>query len=254
HEKTFDSTRTTLLKKEKELQLKDSEIRMKSERLGGTTSAAEATRIRELKEWESKILAKEKEVGKQEVDLRTLESQLRERYENATRIDKQFQGQRRMYEDRETEFVSREKAIADQEATLRQRASEVNRQAAAVEERESDVQLKALELETKTHEGRSGGSTPGMRDLDRDAQLEAWEQRLRDREEEFKRRTYQKEKEMEMREGAVKARITTAAGAVEAEEAIAIEKKAARVKTGTPRLDDLLYGGIPFNSNVLFVG
>src|SRR5437879_5977514 len=94
HEKSFDSTRTTLLKKEKELQLKDSEIRMKSERLGGTTSAAEATRIRELKEWESKILAKEKEVGKQEVELRTLESQLRERYENATRIDKQFQGQR----------------------------------------------------------------------------------------------------------------------------------------------------------------
>ncbi len=331
HEKAFDSTRTTLLKKEKELQLKDSEIRMKSERLGGTTSAAEATRIRELKEWESKILAKEKEVGKQEVELRTLESQLRERYENATRIDKQFQGQRRMYEDRETEFVSREKAIADQEATLRQRAAEINRQAAAVEEaqkgvddrtkkyselfkdakmkeaavgsnaedirrqketlgtrekklsdmqanlqaeikrlneenrnllerakeieeRESDVQLKALELETKTREGRAGGSTPGMRDLDRDAQLEAWEQRLREREEEFKRRAYQKEKEMEMREGAVKARITTAAGAVEAEEAVAIEKKAARVKTGTPRLDDLLYGGIPFNSNVLFVG
>jgi len=26
------------------------------------------------------------------------------------------------------------------------------------------------------------------------------------------------------------------------------------VKTGTPRLDDLMYGGIPFNSNVLFVG
>src|SRR5437870_11820430 len=59
---------------------------------------------------------------------------------------------------------------------------------------------------------------------------------------------------MEMREGAVKARITTAAGEAEAEEAIAVEKKADRVKTGTPRLDDLLYGGIPFNSNVLFVG
>jgi len=59
---------------------------------------------------------------------------------------------------------------------------------------------------------------------------------------------------MEMREGAVKARITTPAGEAEAEEAIAVEKKADRVKTGTPRLDDLLYGGIPFNSNVLFVG
>src|SRR5437667_271451 len=86
------------------------------------------------------------------------------------------------------------------------------------------------------------------------AKPEAWEHRLREREEEFKRRTYQKEKEFEMREGAVKARITTAAGEAEAEEAVAIEKKADRVKTGTPRLDDLLYGGIPFNSNVLFVG
>src|SRR2546430_17735173 len=57
-----------------------------------------------------------------------------------------------------------------------------------------------------------------------------------------------------MREGAVKARISTAAGTAEAEEAVAVEKKADRVKTGTPRLDDLLYGGIPFNSNVLFVG
>src|SRR5439155_368019 len=82
----------------------------------------------------------------------------------------------------------------------------------------------------------------------REGQLEEWERRLREREEDLKRRTYQKEKEMEMREGAVKARITTPAGEAEAEEAIAVEKKADRVKTGTPRLDDLLYGGIPFNS------
>ena len=329
-EKSFDSTRTSLLKKEKDLELKESELRMKSERLEATHSAGEATRIRELKDWESKILAKEKEVGKKEVEVKTLESQLRERYENATRIDKQFQGQRRSFEDRETEFVSREKTIADQEAALRQRAAEIDRQASSVEEaqrglddktkkyaelfkdakmkeaaagsnaedvkrqektlasrekkvaemqsnlqteikrlneenrsllerakeleeRESDVQLKALELEGKAREGRAT-STPGMKDLDRDAQLEAWEHRLREREEEFKRRTYQKEKEFEMREGAVKARITTAAGEAEAEEAVAIEKKADRVKTGTPRLDDLLYGGIPFNSNVLFVG
>src|SRR5438105_4749015 len=328
-EKSFDSTRTSLLKKEKDLELKESELRMKSERLEATHSAGEATRIRELKDWESKILAKEKEVGKKEVEVKTLESQLRERYENATRIDKQFQGQRRSFEDRETEFVSREKTIADQEAALRQRAAEIDRQASSVEEaqrglddktkkyaelfkdakmkeaaagsnaedvkrqektlasrekkvaemqsnlqteikrlnqdnrsllerakeleeRESDVQLKALELEGKAREGRAT-STPGMKDLDRDAQLEAWEHRLREREEEFKRRTYQKEKEFEMREGAVKARITTAAGEAEAEEAVAIEKKADRVKTGTPRLDDLLYGGIPFNSNVLFV-
>jgi KaiC/GvpD/RAD55 family RecA-like ATPase len=329
-EKSFDSTRTSLLKKEKELQLKESELRMKSERMEATHSATEATRIRELKEWESKILAKEKELGKQEVELRTMENQIRERYESSTRIDKQFQGQRRMFEDRESEFVKREKAIADQEAALRQRTAEIERQTATVEEaqrgldgktkkyaelfkdakmkeaaagssetdirrqkealdsrekklkdmqanlqseikrlneenrmilerakeledRESDIQLKSLELETKARDSRSG-SMPGMRDMDRDSQLEAWETRLREREDDLKRRTYQKEKEMEMREGAIKSRITSAAGEAEAEEAVAIEKKAERVKTGTPRLDDLLYGGIPFNSNVLFVG
>jgi KaiC/GvpD/RAD55 family RecA-like ATPase len=331
HEKSFDSKRTSLLKKEKELELKESEIRMKSERAEGTHSAAEATRIRELKDWESKILAKEKEVGKQEVELRSMEGRLRERYENATGIEKQFQGQRRMFEDREQEFVAREKAISDKEASLRERSAEVERTARSVEdekkgidtktkkytelfkdakmkeaaagsseadfrrqkealdsrerklsdmqgnlqseirrlneenrtllekakeleERESDLHLQSLELETKTRETRASGSTPGMKDMGREAQLEEWERRLRDREEDLKRRSYQKEKEMEMREGAIKARITTPAGEAEAEEAVAVEKKAARVKTGTPRLDDLLYGGIPFNSNVLFVG
>ncbi|HYY48551.1 MAG TPA: ATPase domain-containing protein [Thermoplasmata archaeon] len=329
-EKTFDTTRTTLLKKEKELDLKESELRMKGERLEATHSAAEATRIRELKDWEQKILAKEKELGKQEVELRTLENRLKSQYENATRIDKQFQGQRRMMEDRESEFVAREKAIADQEAALRQRAAEIERQIASVEqaqsaldektkkysevfkdqkmkeaavgssaedirrqkealasrekkiaemqanlqseikrlneenralmerakeieERESEVQLRALELEGKAREGRAGAAA-GMRDMDRDAQLEAWEARLREREEELKRRTYQKEKEMEMREGAIKARIMSPGAEAAAEEAVDIETKAERVKTGTPRLDDLLYGGIPFNSNVLFVG
>src|SRR6059036_1499820 len=326
-EKSFDSKRTSLLKKEKELELKDSELRLKGEQVEATSPGADATRIRELKEWEKKILAKEKELGKQEVELRTMETRLKERYENATRIEKQFQGQRRMFDDRESEYVSREKKISDQEAALRERSTEIERQASAVEEaqhqlddktkkyaelfkdtkmkeaaagsneadtrrqkenldsrerklhemqtnlqaeikrlneenrnllekakeieeRESEVQLKSLELENKTREGRA----PGMRDMGREGQLEEWERRLREREEDLKRRTYQKEKEMEMREGAVKARITTPAGEAEAEEAIAVEKKADRVKTGTPRLDDLLYGGIPFNSNVLFVG
>ena len=327
-EKSFDSKRTSLLKKEKELELKDSELRLRGEQVEATHPGADATRIRELKDWEKKILAKEKELGKQEVELKTMETRLKERYENATRAEKQFQGQRKMFDDRESEYVSREKKISDQEAALRERSAEVERQASAVEdaqhqlddktkkyaelfkdakmkeavagsneadtrrqketldsrerklhemqtnlqaeikrlneenrnllekakeidERESDLQLKSLELENKTREGRG---TPGMKDMGHEAQLEEWERRLREREEDLKRRTYQKEKEMEMREGAVKARITTPAGEAEAEEAIAVEKKADRVKTGTPRLDDLLYGGIPFNSNVLFVG
>jgi len=156
---------------------------------------------------------------------------------------------------------SRERKLVDMQANLQseiKRLNEENRnileKAKELEERESDLHLQSLELETKTREVRASGTTPGMKDMGREAQLEEWERRLREREEELKRRSYQKEKEMEMREGAIKARITTAAGKDEAEEAVAVEKKADRVKTGTPRLDDLLYGGIPFNSNVLFVG
>jgi len=330
-EKAFDEKRTSLLKHEKDLELRESELRMKAERVEATHSVAETTRIKELKDWEVKILAKEKEIGKQEVELRTLETQLRERYDNATRIEKRFQEQRKILEDRETEMVSREKAVADREAALQERLADIERQAAAVEEaqrdidekakkygellketkmkeaaagssqeevnrkieslesrerklnemqanlqaeikrlneenrkllekskemeeKESEIGLRELEVETKVREARAAAATPGMRDMDREAQLEEWERRLREREEEFKRRMYQKEKEFELRESAVKAQISTGVSEAATEEAVAIEKKAEKVKTGTPRLDDLLYGGIPFNSNVLFVG
>src|SRR5437867_378193 len=330
-EKSFDDKRTQLLKREKDLDLKESELRLRGEQVDATHAGTDASRIRELKDWESKILAKEKEVAKKEVEVKTLETRLRDKSENATRIEKQLGGQRKSFDDRESEFVSREKKISDQEAALRERTAEIERQASAVEEaqrtldgktkkyaelfkdakmkeaaagssetetkrqkealdsrerkivemqsnlqaeikrlneqnrgllekqkeleeRESDLHLQSLELEGKAREARTAAPTPGMKDMGRESQLEEWERRLREREEEFKRRSYQKEKEFEMREGAVKARISTAAGTAEAAEAVAVEKKADRVKTGTPRLDDLLYGGIPFNSNVLFVG
>src|SRR5438876_12402000 len=93
---------------------------------------------------EKKNLAKEKELGKQEVELRTMETRLKERYENATRIEKQFQGQRRMFDDRESEYVSREKKVSDQEAALRERSTESERQASGVEgaQRELDDKTK----------------------------------------------------------------------------------------------------------------
>jgi len=329
-EKQVDEKRTALLKLEKDLQLRESELRMKMEQAQATTSRVETVRVKELKDWESKILSKEKELGKLEVELRTLENQLKERYENATRIERRFQEQRKIFEDREAEMVSREKSVSDKEAALEDRSEEVERQTGSVREaqtkleeqarrysellkdtkmkeaaagsnaqdlrrqqatledrekklasmqanlqaeikrlneenrgllekakemeaRESELSLREMELEQSQREARAAAATPGMRDLDREAQLEEWERRLREREDEFKRRQYQKEKELEMREVAVKAQVAT--GVTEtAEEAVAVEKRAEKVKTGNSRLDDLLYGGIPFNSNVLFVG
>src|SRR3989449_861439 len=167
-EKSFDSKRTSLLKKEKDLELKDSELRLRGEQVEATHGGADATRIRELKEWEKKILAKEKELGKQEVELKTMETRLKERYENATRVEKQFQGQRRMFDDRESEYVSREKKISDQEAALRERSTEIERQASAVEEAQhqlDDKTKKYAELfkDTKMKEAAAGSNEADTR-------------------------------------------------------------------------------------------
>src|SRR2546426_175210 len=320
------SARAEIEARAEEIRLRDADIstlKTEHEKMRQTLNAREASLAEREKEVKRTSIELTSQLRSSETKVKSVE----EREARLQELEKSFQGQRRMFDDRESEYVSREKKISDQEAALRERSAEIERQASAVEEaqhqlddktkkyaelfkdakmkeaaagsneadtrrqkenldsrekklhemqtnlqaeikrlneenrnllekakeieeRESDLQLKSLELENKTREGRA----PGMRDMGREGQLEEWERRLREREEDLKRRTYQKEKEMEMREGAVKARITTPAGEAEAEEAIAVEKKADRVKTGTPRLDDLLYGGIPFNSNVLFVG
>src|SRR5260221_601010 len=126
-------------------------------------------------------------------------------------------------DDRKSEYRSGEKKMSAQEGAVRERAVRDEHQGAAGEGGEQQHEDKAKKEGERVKGDKWKVAATG-------------------------------EKEMEMREGAVKARITTAAGEAEAEEAIAVEKKADRVKTGTPRLDDLLYGGIPFNSNVLFVG
>ena len=57
---------------------------------------------------------------------------------------------------------------------------------------------------------------------------------------------------MDAKEQSLRARVQ--AGMTDGVEEVTIEEKKERVKSGTPRLDDLLFGGIPFNSNLLFVG
>src|SRR3989449_6177660 len=162
-EKSVDDKRTQLLKREKDLDLKESELRLRGEQVDATHGGTDASRIRELKDWESKILAKEKEVAKKEVEVKTLETRLRDKSENATRIEKQLGGQRKSFDDRESEFVSREKKISDQEAALRERTAEIERQASAVEEAQRTLDGKTkkyaeLFKDAKMKEAAAGSS------------------------------------------------------------------------------------------------
>jgi KaiC/GvpD/RAD55 family RecA-like ATPase len=324
-----EERRAEAMKRAKELELRESALKMKMEQLQAQVATEEQERVRELKEWEDRILAKEKELGQADVELRRLENELRAKYEDATRIEQRIQEERDALLAREKEFVAREQAISDKEAALaaqgkelaqlratvqrarenleekerrygellksakmRQAEASTNqeelarraRELEAMERRvvemkegvkeeiqnlneanrvllakqkeleamENELSLRELEMETKARESRAAAATPGVVDLDRERQIELRERRLREREEEFKRRLYQKEKELEMREQALRAHLKGEAEV--AEEVAASEASVQKARTGTPRLDDLLYGGIPFHSNVLFVG
>ena len=326
---TLSARQKQLLQKDKTIQLRESEVNLRMEQLEAMAATKDAERIRELKDWERRILEKEKELGQLEVELKTLEDQLKERYENATSIEKRASGDRRHLEAKEKELLTREKRVSDAEAALEEVKSELERtrttmresagriqkkeaeyvtllkdtkvqQATAtssqdelgrrqaaldarqkkidemhenlkreierlsaenrrilqqkkeVETREQEVSLQALEFEEKARATRAIGATPGMKDTDKESYLAQWEERLREKEEEIRRLKYQADKEVEAKEKALRAQVQ--AGVSEAAQEVVIEEKKARVKTGTPRLDDLLYGGIPFNANVLAVG
>ena len=318
-----------LLKKEKEIQLGESQLKLRSEQVDATMSPDDAQRIREMKDWEEKLLGKEKELGTLEVELRTLEDEIKERYDKATHKEKRSVEDRRHVEAKEKELIAREQMISDKESAieagkaeierlrtnvkesstrLKERESEyvglltttkvqqatatsnegaVNARQAAldarqkkldemeaklrreiddrsretreilqmkkeIDRREQELTVMTLELETKKQQTRAAGSTPGVKDMTRDEGLSRWQEELQSRADELARREYQLKKEMAAKEQALRAQVQ--AGMTEGIEEVVIEEKKERVKSGTTRLDDLLYGGIPFNANLLFVG
>src|SRR3989454_931415 len=325
----LESRQKAFLQKEKAIQLKDSELRLKSEQLDATKAPKGTERTREMKDWEHKLLAKEKELGTTEVELKTLEDQLKERYENATNIEKRAADERKHLEAKERELMTREKMISDKESAIEKAPPEAERLKSAVKEgtarlkekeseyaellkstkvqqasasstedalksrqtaldarqrklddmqaslrkeidrlttenrellqmkkeverREQELTVKSLELDTKSRESRAAASTPGIKDMDKDAALSRWQDDLKRKEEELQRRQYQLTKEMDAKEQSLRAQIQS--GVTGGIEEVTIEEKKERVRSGTPSIDDLLYGGIPFNSNLLFVG
>ncbi len=336
---SVDTRRDEVIRKEKELQLKDSEVKLKIEQLDAQQAKDVKDRVRELKDWESKILAKDREVGGREVQLRQLQEELNQRQTDGDAYAAALQQERERLAGREQDLNALEKKISDSHATFEEQSAEidrrwkevletqkrlegreqeyttlykdaklreadfsttkeeVSRKMAAVDAREAKMKewqenlgavtrkmeeerrrllvqqkaleakvnqlsLKELELE-KQREAAHAVVAPagGPREMDQEQVWEMREKSFREREDEFKRRMYQKEKEMEARETAVKEQLRAAASAGATGTGEALEAtvqvtadRGDKHKTGTPRLDDLLYGGFAMNANILFVG
>jgi len=160
---------------------------------------------------------------------------------------------------RQAALDARQKKLDEMEAKLRREIDDRSRETREIlqmkkeiDRREQELTVMTLELETKKQQTRAAGSTPGVKDMTRDEGLSRWQEELQSRADELARREYQLKKEMAAKEQALRAQVQ--AGMTEGIEEVVIEEKKERVKSGTTRLDDLLYGGIPFNANLLFVG
>jgi KaiC/GvpD/RAD55 family RecA-like ATPase len=331
-EGAIEKLRNDTIQSEKNIELRESEIHMKIEELEAVLSKDQETKVREIKDWENKVMMKERDLGKLDVELRKLDKDTKTKADDMLRADARLQQQRLQLSDREKDLVIRQKQLSDLEASMTQRAQHMEQQINAVkaerdrldlkesdyaklfrsiketeaavvsaqeelkrqqgdvggerqkakaisenlssevkrlneknrklaerereiEQAQSDMQLRIMELDSRE---KALSQTPiaGLVDKEREKAIELREKRLREREEELRRRSYQKEKEMEALEISLKEKgrtLAVAAGeeVAPAEEVAATEDK---LKTGVARLDDLFFGGLRMNTNVLLVG
>lgn len=322
-QKDLEKQRQELLEKEGEL-----EIRERALEEGADLVTAGADVPQKLKKLEARLLQKEKDLSKREVQLRTKTEDLEEaakraqsqekkaekRLEKATSQEKDLKGMEKALAQREAKLEEREKdlerqlslleksiaEVKDKEAkyedlskTAHTRASKVakaeeeieagmetlqERQAKLeglqeklekereelttqhqtvlrkekeLEARESELKLRQMEVDQQLQESlKAGGGSDVLREKEKALQL--WEKRLKEKEQEMKARLYEKAKALKELETRLKE--GEPSEPLEEVEEIHEEMVQGRVASGTPRLDDLLLGGIPMGSQVLFAG
>lgn len=187
----------------------------------------EATRIKisSIAVQEDEISRKMTALEKREVKIKELESRLKDEHE-------QMNSKLRQLLEKEKDLKAQEAEIGLKHAELRAMEQEILESAEEVEEARVGYEAEEEDEREKTFEFR--------------------ERRLAEKEQEIKSKYYQREKELERRETALRAHLQKDVEEMEGavEEEYAVEK----IKTGVERLDDLLMGGMPFGSNVLYVG
>jgi KaiC/GvpD/RAD55 family RecA-like ATPase len=329
-----DTRRDEVIRRENDLGLMENEIKSKIEELETQQAQDVREKMAQLRDWESKIQARERELGQHEVKVRQSVEDMKKRVVESDAYAEALETERHRLAAREQDLNAREKRLSDMDATTNETIAEIERrwrevreahkrlevreaeyttlfkdaklreaefsgtegeaarrQAALdareqqitkwkkeleadtkafnaklrdlasrekiLEQKENGVSLKELEMEKREREAaRSAGR--GIQEADGGKVFDLREKRLREREEEFQRRVYQKEKEVEAREASLREQmkeITASPGSGNVEpHADTSPDRAGRLRTGMPRLDDLIYGGFPMNANVLFVG
>ncbi|MBN1677063.1 MAG: hypothetical protein JW880_00850 [Candidatus Thermoplasmatota archaeon] len=276
-----------LVEKEMSIKAAEDDLRQKSEKAERLIARADK-QMSDLIEKEGAVVVREKALADRESKLRAelegLDSRLAEmdsaravmgdrerQYEDLTSAARSKMSAVTVQEEevarKMTALAKREEKIKELETRLRTEHDQMSSRLRQLLEKEKDLkaqeaeiglkhaELKALEREIlesaeEVDEVRAEYEVP--EEDEREKAFQFREKRLMEREQELKSRLYQREKELERREAALRAHLRK--DVEEMEEAVEEEYAGEKIKTGIERLDDLLIGGMPFGSNVLYVG
>lgn len=182
--------------------------------------------------------------------LREREEKLRELAGKARKKVTDYDSLKEEIETKRIELQHKERTIRELEERLERESKSIGKRMEALIGREKELEEKEALVNLRVLGAQK--PSPASDHGEREKSLRIREERLRAKEREFKNWAYQREKELEMREQAIQQRLRE--DIEDMEELVTEERKVEKVKTGISKLDDLLYGGIPFNSNILFVG
>jgi len=243
--------------------------------------------MNELVDKETMLLAKQKAFTENEARLRAAAESVNAQIDELERLkasladkESQYKGLTDTVRDRIASLSSkedeagrrmaaldrREDAVKELDRRLKTEQERMNSKLKDLLEKEKDLQakeeslglkhaeLKVLEREVldSVEDVEVARGMPSDGSDERSKTLEVREQRLREKEQELKSRHYQREKELERREQTLKDHLRK--DIEHMEEKVEQEYAEEKVKAGIERLDDLMLGGMPFASNVLYVG
>lgn len=256
-----------LMDKEKELEARErafnlngGEAPMLLERYRAELSDKEAEARKREADLHARIQQLEAELKNREIELKLRDDELKLAKMSRPEANKELDQKIKGVQDKERKILELQESINSMKELLNDRDEELRGLKEIISYRENELARREEDLsfrerkvtEEKRRLEEAKKITGGLEEADLKKRLDELKAEIEKKERDLKaKEDYIRNKEAELR--------TREQGAIEEElkhkEAeIALETDTAKVKTGNPRFDDLLLGGIPFGSNVLVHG
>jgi KaiC/GvpD/RAD55 family RecA-like ATPase len=207
-----------------------------------------------------RIIELEEEVQKAKIDEKLEKEALQRRGMSESEISKELEEKEKLLANREKSMTLRENENERLRQELKYKEDELKKLKEPLAYKEDEILRREEDLlyreklivadKRKLEQAKKEGG--GLKEMELKKRLEELQAKVNEKEDDIrKKEKYLNAKSEELRireQGLIEEEIESR------EEERALEFSVEKVKTGNPRLDDLLFGGIPFGSNVLVYG